>query len=121
MPSNIDAPRDHGVTHPRLLLESGNLIRVFVKPERISGLQGCFRLLEAVRVCQQGDAVLCAHQEVMTAMEADLVALFKIEGMDQLPAVGTLGPEVIGNRILLFVAATEFRLVKDTHGSERVG
>ena len=57
----------------------------------------------------------------MITMEADLVALFEIKGVNQLPAVGTLGPEVIWNCILLFVAATEFRLVKDTHGSERVG
>ena len=121
MASDIDTPRDHGILHPGLILESGNLICVFVKAERIGGLQRCFCLYEAIRVGQQVDAVLCAHQEVMIAMGADLITLLEIQGVNQFPAVRALGPEVIRNRILLLVASTEFWLVKDTHSSERDG
>ena len=70
---------------------------------------------EAVPIDQQRDAVTSAHEEVVTAMSADLEVLLEIERVDQLPAVGTLGPEIIGDNVLFLFAAAELRLVKDTH------
>ena len=121
MASDVDASCDDSIIHPSLILESGDLVLVFLKIERISGFKGYFGLYKAVRVPQQVDPVLRTHQEVMIAMCANLMTLLEIQGVNQFPAVRALGPEVIRNRILLLVASTEFWLVKDTHSSERDG
>ena len=59
------------------------------------------------------------HEEVVAAVGADLVVLLEIQSVDQLTAVRALGPEIVGDHILLLFATTELRLVKDTHGGER--
>ena len=74
----------------------------------------CF--LEAIGIGEEGDAIVDLHEEVVIAVGTYVMILPEVQGMNQLSAVGALGPEVVGDRILLLFAATEFRLVKDTHG-----
>lgn len=116
MAANACTPGYHGFLQSGLFLEERDLVIVFIESERIGGLKGFLCFLEAIGIDQKGDAIVRIHEEVVIAVGAYLMILPEVQGMNQFPAVRALGPEVVGDHILLLVAATEFRLVKDTHG-----
>ena len=116
MTANTCAPGDHGFLQAGLFLKEGDLGIILFESEGVGRLKGLLCLLEAIWISEEGDAIADLHEEVVITVGANVMILPEVQGMNQLSAVGALGPEVVGDRILLLVAATEFRLVKDTHG-----